>query len=241
MKPQSAICISFEGGEGVGKSTQVRLLAHRLTLAGYEVCCLREPGGTAVGEQIRAILLSNDNSSMTPITELLLYEAARAQLVTEVIKPALAQGKVVLIDRFTDSTLAYQAFARGLDKNLVDTANAIGSGGLVPTRTLLLDKDVAKGLEKARKDGADRLEAEGHEFHERVHDGFKYLAEQYPERIRIVPCRERKAETHQVVFAAVSDLFNEKASEPFEITKELLIKIKEDKREQELSAHTAPL
>ncbi|MCL2529602.1 MAG: dTMP kinase [Coriobacteriia bacterium] len=233
MNPK-AICISFEGGEGVGKSTQIRLLAHRLTLAGYEVCCLREPGGTSVGEQIRAILLNNANSTMTPITELLLYEAARAQLVAELIKPALAEGKVVLIDRFTDSTLAYQAFARGLNRDLVDAANAIGSSGLVPTRTILLDKDVELGLKKARKDGADRLEAESNEFHVRVHEGFKSLAEQYPERITVVPCRERKPETHEAVFAAVADLFNEQASQPFEITKDLLRQIKEDKRVAEV-------
>ena len=224
-----SICISFEGGEGVGKSTQIRLLADRLARAGYEVCCLREPGGTGVGEQIRAILLDNANTSMAPITELLLYEAARAQLVAEVIKPALAAGKVVLIDRFTDSTLAYQAFARGLDRNLVNTANIIGSSALVPTRTILLDKDVDEGLEKATQEGADRLEAEGREFHERVHEGFKYLAEQHPERIVIVPCQEQKEDTHEGVFAAVADLFNEQAAAPYEITEELLLRIKEQK------------
>jgi len=223
------ICISFEGGEGVGKSTQIRLLAQRLTRAGYEVCCLREPGGTSIGEQIRSILLDSANSSLTPISELLLYEAARAQLVTEIIEPALAAGKVVLIDRFTDSTLAYQAYARGIDKELVDSANNIGSRALVPTRTILLDKDVDAGLEQATQFGADRMEAEGREFHERVHEGFKQLLEQYPERIIVVPCQERKEDTHEGVFAAVADLFNEQASEPFGISEELLLKIKEEK------------
>jgi len=224
------VCISFEGGEGVGKSTQIRLLAYRLTQAGYEVCRLREPGGTDIGEQIRAILLNSANTSITPLTELMLYEAARAQLVAEVIQPALAAGKVVLIDRFTDSTLAYQAYARGLSKELVETANTIGSGGLVCTRTLLLDKDVEVSLKRATREGADRLEAEGREFHEKVHEGFKQLAEQNPERIVVVSCKTGKEETHREVFAAVADLFNEKASEPFEVTKELLQKIKAEKK-----------
>lgn len=219
--------ISFEGGEGVGKSTQIRLLADRLTRAGYEVCCLREPGSTGIGEQIRSILLDNANSSMTALAELLLYEAARAQLVKEIIKPALAEGQVVLIDRFTDSTLAYQAYARGLDKNLVASANAIGSAALEPTRTILLSKNVAEGLRKAIEDGADRLEAEGQAFHERVHAGFMQLAAEFPERITVVSCQEQKADTHALIFAAVADLFSEQAALPYEITPELLQRLKE--------------
>lgn len=219
--------ISFEGGEGVGKTTQIRLLADRLTRAGHKVYCLREPGGTSVGEQIRTILLDNANSSMTDLTELLLYEAARAQLVEEVIKPALDSGTVVLVDRFTDSTLAYQAYARGLDKNLVNTANSIGSAALVPTRTILLSKDVVEGLKKATEDGADRLESEGQAFHERVHAGFMQLAKEHPERIFVVPCQEQKADTHELIFAAVADLFSEQAALPYEITEELLQRLKE--------------
>lgn len=228
-KKEKPLFISFEGGEGVGKSTQIRLLADRLTQAGYEVYCLREPGGTSVGEQIRSILLDCANANMAPIAELLLYEAARAQLVTEVIKPALAAGKVVLVDRFTDSTLAYQAFARGLDKELVNTSNIIGSCALVPTRTVLLDKDVDEGLKKAIEGGADRMEAEGREFHERVHEGFEYLAHRHDQRIVTVACQERKEDTHELVFAAVADLFNEQAARPYEISSELLQKIKEQK------------
>ena len=221
--------ISFEGGEGVGKSTQIRLLADRLTKAGYEVCCLREPGGTTIGEQVRDILLDTSNTALAPIAELLLFEAARAQLVTEVIKPALAEGKVVLVDRFTDSTLAYQAFARGLDVALVNTANIIGSCALVPTRTVLLQKDVDEGLLKATEEGADRLESEGREFHVRVHEGFMRLAKEHYDRIAIVTCQELKEDTHEGVFAAVADLFNEQAAEPYIVSEELLQKIKDDK------------
>jgi len=229
MTEEKPILITFEGGEGVGKSTQIRLLADRLTKAGYEVCCLRDPGDTAIGEQIRAILLDRANTDMSPYTELLLYEAARAQLVAELIKPALAAGKVVLVDRFTDSTLAYQAFARGLDRALVNTANVIGAIALVPTRTILLDKDVEAGLMKATENGADRMEAVGQEFHERVYAGFKELAKTYPERIVTVPCQERKEDTHELVFAAVADLFVEQAAQPYEITEELLQRIKSSK------------
>ena len=221
--------ISFEGGEGVGKSTQIRLLADRLTQAGYEVCCTRDPGNTGIGEQVRAILLDRSNTALAPLAELLLYEAARAQLVEEVIRPALDAGKVVLVDRFTDSTLAYQAYARCLDRKLVDAANAIGSGGLVPTRTILLDQDMEAGLERATKNGADRMEAEGQSFHWRVHEGFEQLAREFPERIVTVKCQERKEDTHELIFAAVSDLFSKQAAEPYVVTTELLQKIKDDK------------
>ena len=228
-KEAKPLFISFEGGEGVGKSTQIRLLSARLKQAGYEVCCVREPGGTAIGEQIRSILLNTANTSMASIAELLLYEAARAQIIEEVIRPALDAGKIVLVDRYTDSTIAYQAYARGLKEELVATANAIGSGGLVPIKTILLENDVDTGLSKATEEGADRLELEGLAFHEQVHQGFARLAEQNPERIARVRCQERKEDTHELVFAAVASLFNERAAAPFNITEKLLRDIKENK------------
>jgi dTMP kinase len=225
--------ITFEGGDGVGKSTQIRLLQARLEAAGYEVLCLREPGGTGVGEQIRAILLDPANDALQPLSELLLYEAARAQLVQEVIVPALAAGTVVLCDRYYDSTFAYQVSARGLDVSLVEAANQIGSDGLTPTRTILLEQDVSKGLEKAAEKGADRLEAEGLAFHQKVHDGFAQLARAYPKRIRCVPCCEEKSGTAAAVFEQVKDLFpwaaTEEALAGFQITDELLQTIKDSK------------
>lgn len=229
ITPKQQLFISFEGGEGVGKSTQIRLLAERLRQAGYSVCCLREPGGTGIGEQIRRILLDTANTSMAPLAELLLYEAARAQLVSEMIRPALERGEVVLVDRFFDSTTAYQAFARGLEREVVDEANALGSDSLTPTRTILLDKDVDEGLVDATKEGADRLESEGHDFHAKVHDGFAELAREFPERFVTVPCQELKEDTHELVFAAVSDLFAAAAAQPFVVTEELLERIKDDK------------
>lgn len=213
----------------MGKSTQIRLLAARLKQAGYTVCCLREPGGTSIGEQIRSILLNTAHTSMSPVAELLLYEAARAQLVAEVICPALERGEVVLVDRFFDSTTAYQSFARGLSRRMVDEANALGSEGLTPQRTILLEQDVATGLEKATQEGADRMEAEGRAFHELVHQGFAQLAEEYPQRFVTVRCQEHKEDTHALVFAAVADLFNEKAQEPFVIDDHLLQAIKDVK------------
>lgn len=222
----SAPFISFEGGEGVGKSTQIRLLAGRLMRAGHEVCCVRDPGGTDIGEQIRQILLDTANAGMALATELLLYEAARFQMVVEVIRPALDAGKVVLVDRFTDSTIAYQAFARGLDRGLVRTANAIGSDGLTPTRTILLEQSMEAALKKATKKGADRMEAEGEAFHRRVHEGFEQLAREHPHRIITVRCQDRKEDTHELVFAAVADLFSEKAREPFVIPKQMPEEVK---------------
>jgi len=221
--------ITFEGGEGVGKSTQIRLFAKRLEASGYEVVLLREPGGTPLGEKIRALLLDPGNTELDTTSELLLYEAARAQLVEDCIVPALEKGKTVLCDRYTDSSLAYQGAARGLGIELVRHANTIGSKGLVPDRTILLTGDVAVSLKKAAKKGADRLESEGAEFHTRVHETFDALAAAEPERIRVVRGQSTKPETAEYVFNALRDLFPRAAEQPFEITPELLLRVKEEK------------
>jgi dTMP kinase len=226
-KAKRGAFITFEGGEGVGKSTQLKLLAARLEAAGYELTCLREPGGTAIGEAIRAILLDCANSAMSPHAELLLYEAARAQLVTELIEPALARGITVLCDRFTDSTFAYQGVARGLGIELVREANHLGSKGLVPNRTLVLLHDPHEALLRATSDeGADRLEAEGMDFHLKVLEGFALCAEAAPERVRCVVSRVEKAETAHAVFAELADLFP-RAAHDFEISEELINRVRE--------------
>ncbi len=168
--------ITFEGGEGTGKSTQIRLLAERLEAAGLTVRALREPGGTVVGEAVRRILLDPDHAELGVSTEILLYEASRAQLVDEVIRPALEAGEVVLCDRFFDSTTAYQGYARGIDLARIDALNAAATGGLVPDRTLVLDIDPAIGIRRATAESADRLEAEDLGFHVRVRDGFLAIA-----------------------------------------------------------------
>jgi dTMP kinase len=222
----TGVFITFEGGEGVGKSTQIRLLEARLIAAGYQVLCLREPGGTPIGEQVRRVLLQPQNAAMDARTELLLYEACRAQLVHEVIRPALKDGKVVLCDRFTDSTLAYQGAARGLSLERVERANEVATGGLAPVRTVLLERDTARALAKATEDGADRLEAEGLAFHEQVNAAFEQIAQGDPARVRTVRCQADKAATATLVYAAVADLFVPKAAE-FTITAAVITAAKE--------------
>jgi dTMP kinase len=222
MRKGCGAFITFEGGEGVGKSTQILLLSARLEGAGIEVLCLREPGGTRIGEVIRRILLDPAHTELDAMSELLLYEAARAQLVSEVIAPALAQGMTVLCDRFTDSTLAYQGFARGLDLAVVRRANLLGSEGLVPDRTVVLTHDPQGALDRATKEGTDRLEAEGLAFHTRVLEGYRHIAAEDPTRVRLVESCEYKEDTARAVFEALVDLFPQAAVRDFEVTSELI-------------------
>lgn len=207
---QNGIFITFEGGDGAGKTTHLRFLAESLRAQGTEVVCLREPGGTIIGERLRNVVLDPGNDAMTPECELLIYEAARAQLVAQVIKPALERGAVVLCDRYTDSTVAYQAFGRGMDRAFIERANAFASQGLVPDRTILMTTGgtVEEGLERAsHRAGADRMELAGCDFHERVNAGYLAIAEESPERIRIVVSDREKPETARRIFAELADLF----------------------------------
>ncbi|MGY2715675.1 dTMP kinase [Thermostichus sp. MS-CIW-19] len=171
--------ITLEGGEGVGKTTQQALLAERLQREGYACVSTREPGGTALGRALREILLHGD--PLTPLAELFLYAADRAEHVQKCILPALAAGQVVVCDRFTDSTLAYQGYGRGLDLEKIRQLNHLATGGLQPHLTLWLDLPPEVGL--ARSGLADRLEQERLEFHRRVHQGFQTLAAAEPQRI----------------------------------------------------------
>lgn len=204
------IFITFEGGDGAGKSTHLYLIGEALRLQGYKVACYREPGRTVIGEQLRNILLDPGNYLMSPECELLLYEASRAQLVFQEIKPALMQGTVVLCDRFTDSTVAYQSYGREMDRDYIERTNRFVCQGVVPDRTILMltGGDAGIGLERATQHKhADRMEMAGWEFHEKVRVGYQELAAQDPERIRIVISDESKAHTVRKVFAALSDLF----------------------------------
>lgn len=198
--------VTFEGGEGCGKSTQLALVARRLELAGVPVRTLREPGGTAVGEAIRAILLDPQHSGLDDTAEILLYEAARAQLIAEVIEPALQAGEVVLCDRFYDSTTAYQGYARGIPLADVEALNRAATGGLTPDRTILLDIDPAVGLSRATSHGADRLEAEDLAFHSRVRVGFLAIAAAEPERVRLVDASGEVDEVAEKVAAQLLDV-----------------------------------
>ena len=183
--------LTFEGVEGSGKSTQSTLLAEKLAEAGFEVVTTREPGGTELGRQLRSMLLATDALAPAAETELLLYLADRAEHISRLIRPALKRGAVVIADRFADSTLAYQAYGRGLDREQVQKIDAFARQGLMPSRTFLLDLPVEEGLARARQVGpADRLELEKIDFHNRVRDGFHQLAAADPARIRILDARD---------------------------------------------------
>jgi dTMP kinase len=184
-----ALFITFEGVEGCGKTTQIRLLATTLEEQGYRVTMTREPGGCPIADQIRHILLDAANTAMTPLAELLLYAAARAQHVNEVIRPALAAGRIVLCDRFTDATLAYQGYGRGLDRTILDDLNRLATGQLAPDCTILLDCPVETGLARAMArinassaQREERFELESRQFHERVRNGYLSLADREPDR-----------------------------------------------------------
>ncbi len=180
--------ITFEGPEGSGKSTQIGQLAAFLRAQGYDVVQTREPGGTPIGDQIRACLHDVANTAMQPETEMLLYAASRAQLVREVIQPALTAGKIVVCDRYVDSTLAYQGFGRDLNQSDLADLVRIATGGLMPDLTLLLDVDVAAGLAR-RSDGGEemnRLDLESLAFHERVRAGYHTLVAADPARWEVV-------------------------------------------------------
>jgi dTMP kinase len=177
----SGLFVTIEGGEGVGKSTQARLLADRLRTTGATVVQTREPGGTPAGDRIRSLLLE-PGVVLEPLTELFLYEASRVELMSRVIAPALAGGSVVICDRFIDSTTAYQAFGRGLEPGQIRAQNLSAAGGVMPGVTVLLRLDLDEAMARATHGGADRMECESLAFHRRVVEGFRVLAAAEPGR-----------------------------------------------------------
>jgi len=177
--------ITLEGVEGSGKSTQAHMLASSLEEHGLAVVLLREPGSTVIGDAVRRILLSREHEKMTAETEALLYTSARAQMVAERVRPALEAGKVVVCDRYVDSSLAYQSFGRGLSREMVFEINDWATGGLGPDVTVLLDVSVEEGLARATRTECDRIEAESSDFHERVRGGYLKLAAEQPDRIMV--------------------------------------------------------
>jgi dTMP kinase len=182
-KKKAGIFITLEGPEGAGKTTQLKLLSKYLEDEGIEHLITRDPGGTSLGKPIRRLLL-DARSVVSPVAELLLYEADRAQNVSEIIIPGLAEGKLVFCDRYTDSTLAYQGYGRGIDLALIHKMNEVATQGLSPVRTILFDIESSAGLARLHPSGHDRLEREALEFHQKVRNGYLELAKQDPQRWR---------------------------------------------------------
>lgn len=187
-RPAPGAFVTLEGIDGAGKSTQARLIAAAFERSGRDVLSLREPGGSAISEKIRALLLDPANAGMGDTCELLLYEAARAQLVHEVVGPALAEGRVVVCDRFYDSTTAYQGFAGSVPREVAERANGLAVGSCHPDITLVfdLDPDLAAARMAGRAGAPDRMEAKGLAYQRRVAEGFRAIAREEPGRVRLV-------------------------------------------------------
>lgn len=199
-----ALFITFEGGEGCGKSSQSRTLLRKLEETSVPAILIREPGGTLLGERIRVLLKQASEIRISPLTELMLFSASRSQLVTDVIQPALKEDKVVICDRFSDSTVAYQSYGRGLDLMTVKEMNRIATQGLVPDITFLLDVPPELGLSRKRDGANDRFELESLTFHQKVREGFLKLAAEEPERWVVIDSSQPKQRISQLIWEKIS-------------------------------------
>lgn len=203
--------ITIEGTDGSGKSTQIELLMDYLRKKGADVIFTREPGGTQISEKIREIILDVDNSEMTGITEALLYAAARSQHVEEKIIPAIEAGKIIICDRFVDSSIAYQGAARGLGAEKIMGINEAALHGIMPDMTLFFDLSPEKGILRKKNERAlDRLEKEKMDFHEKVYEGYKNLCKKYPERIKPIDADRSIDEVHSEVIVVIDGLLKGK-------------------------------
>ncbi len=198
------IFISFEGIEGTGKSTQARLLSEYLAKKGLKTLLTEEPGGTPISLQIRKVLLSTKHKEMDYLTELLLYNADRIQHIKEKIIPAIDCGRIVITDRFSDSTAAYQGYGRGISLKLINSIDRIATGRMRPNLTILLDLDVETGLMRNKKiNKMDRLELEDVKFHKKVREGFLKLAAREPKRIKLVKASKGINDIHREIVRIV--------------------------------------
>lgn len=197
--------ISLEGVEGCGKSTQAELLAQYIMELGHPVVQTREPGGTPISERIREMLLDPRNGEMAHVTELLLYLASRAQHVAQLILPALNEGKIVICQRFSDATFAYQGCARGLDMDRLKQMNDMATGGLEPDLTILLDMGAAEGLSRKHHDQRDRLENESLSFHNKVREAYLDIARQSPERIQVIDANRSMEDVRLSIIECVDE------------------------------------
>jgi len=205
------VFVTFEGPDGSGKSTQSVLLERALHARGLRVVCTREPGGTAIGEQIRAVLHSHANTAMVPAAEVLLYSADRAQHVSEVIRPALARGDVVICDRYAESTLAYQGYGRGLDMEALRRITAFAIGELWPDLVVYLDLDVELGLQRKQQQVAgggewNRMDQESLVFHRRVREGYLAMARAEPTRWLVVDATQPIEAIHRLICERIDEL-----------------------------------
>ncbi len=208
-RSSKGLFITFEGIEGSGKSTQVKLLVKALQKRNFPYLTTREPGGTEIAEAIRSILLNPLYANMTPETELLLYCASRAQHTAELIIPALENGSIVICDRYFDSTYAYQGAARELDENLIDTLTRFATYGRIPDLTFLIDLPVQVGLSRIQSRQLDRLEKEKTAFHERVREQFLFIANKCPSRYVVLNGEQTPEEIHRQLLASLQPFLGE--------------------------------
>ncbi len=206
-----ALFITFEGGEGCGKSVQAKALYKRLSQLDTPVVLTHEPGGTALGDKIGRWLKWAQEEDISPLTELLLFNAARAQLVTRVIRPSLEDGKIVICDRYADSTTAYQSYGRGLNLQAVEAINNAATQGLRPDLTVLLDMPVEEGFARKGIARKDRFERENIAFHQRVREGYLKMAASEPERWLVVDASQSKRKISDIVWQRVSQLLSHQA------------------------------
>jgi dTMP kinase len=213
-----SLFITFEGPEGSGKTTQLKLLAEWLRECGYDVLATREPGGTAISEAIRALLLDSARTEMRPEAEILLFSAARAQIVGQVIRPYLQQGGIVLCDRYADSTLAYQGYGRGLDLDTLRAITAFATGDLVPDLTICLDIAIEEGLQRKSVQEWNRLEAQTLAFHQRVREGYLEMASVEPDRWLVVDASQSVAAVQTAIRERIDRLLATERAERSDVS-----------------------
>ena len=205
------IFITMEGPDGSGKSTQIELLKQYLEGAGYDVLITREPGGNRISEAIREIILNSEYTEMSPVTEMMLYASARAQLIAEVIGPAIESGKAVISDRFVDSSLVYQGMARGLGVETVYEINKVAIGEYMPQLTIMLDLPAEVGISRKKdQKELDRMELESLEFHKKVAAGYREMAKRFPERIKSIDATLPIEEIYGIIKGSVEGLLGSK-------------------------------
>jgi dTMP kinase len=207
-----SLFITFEGGEGSGKSTQSKILFEHLKAAGFEVVLTHEPGGTGLGENITQLLKWSEDEHICPLAEVMLFNASRAELVSRVIKPALASAKIVICDRYVDSTLVYQGYGRGLTISTVNAVNAMAIQGLMPDITLLLNLRVDDGMDRKRGTMPDRFEKESLDFHRRVRDGYLALAATEPSRWVVIDAALPKEAIADLIWNKIQEALESRSS-----------------------------